>query len=125
MRRKILPDKLLTHVELEIMGLLWRLQEATVHQVQKASDRELAYTSISTVLRILEQKGFVLSRKEGRGHVYLPAVSKQDYEGKALGHVVENVFEGAPASLVRCLIETQALSTDDLKAIAGLLQDAK
>lgn len=123
--KKTRPEKLLTHVELEIMGPLWRLGEATVHQVSDSlpKERKLAYTSISTMLRILEQKGFVTSRKEGRGHVYVPAVAKEKYEALALESVVERVFDGTPASLVRRLLETSDLSADDLKSIQSLLQE--
>lgn len=69
----------LTEVELELMGYLWKLNEATVNDVVSAlpEARKLAYTSVSTMLRILEQKGVVDSRKEGRGHVYFPNLRKK------------------------------------------------
>jgi predicted transcriptional regulator len=123
--KKARSEKLLTQVELEIMGPLWRLGEATVHQVSESlpKERKLAYTSISTMLRILEQKGFVSSRKEGRGHVYIPAVAKENYETVALENVVARVFDGTPASLVRRLLATSDLSEDDLKSIQSLLQE--
>lgn len=123
--KKSRPEKLLTQVELEIMGPLWRRGEATVHQVSESLPRErkLAYTSISTMLRILEQKGFVTSRKEGRGHVYIPAVAKESYEALALENVVERVFDGTPTSLVRRLLDTADLSEEDLKSIQSLLQE--
>lgn len=123
--KKTRSEKLLTQVELEIMGPLWRLGEATVHQVSESlpKERKLAYTSVSTMLRILEQKGFVTSRKEGRGHVYIPALAKANYEAVALENVVERVFDGTPASLVRRLLATSDLSEDDLKSIQSLLQE--
>ncbi|WP_256588219.1 BlaI/MecI/CopY family transcriptional regulator, partial [Pseudomonas sp. GW460-R15] len=70
-----------------------------------AKDRKLAYTSISTILRILEQKGILKTRKEGRGHIYIPILKKADYESRAVKHMVEKVFDGAPMALVRQLID--------------------
>jgi predicted transcriptional regulator len=118
-------EKLLTEVELELMGILWKLGQGTVNDVmvQLPSSRKLAYTSVSTVLRILEQKEIVESRKEGRGHAYLPRVSKEAYETRSLSHLVSKVFDGAPASLVKRLIETDGLSADELKSIRSLLNE--
>ena len=125
MKSKSAPQKLLTEVELELMNLLWKLEEGTVHNIQEASSRKLAYTSVSTMMRILEQKGYVTSRKEGRGHVYLPAVTKSSYEATALENVVERVFEGAPALLVRRLLDTKSLSKEDLQSIESLLKEKR
>lgn len=119
------PQKLLTEVELELMGILWRLGEGSVNDVIAALSpgRELAYTSVSTMLRILEQKKIVGSRKEGRGHVYLPLLAKDAYEATSVQHLVTKVFDGAPASLVRRLLETDGMSEDDLEAIRSLLNE--
>ena len=71
-------EKLLTEVELELMTILWKKGEGSVADVIEGlpKDRNLAYTSVSTILRILEQKGALKTRKEGRGHVYIPALKK-------------------------------------------------
>jgi predicted transcriptional regulator len=117
-------ERLLTDVELELMTILWRLGEGTVNAVleELPAERPLAYTSVSTILRILEKKGVVATRKQGRGHVYVPRVSKQDYEARSLRRLLSSVFDGAPTALVRCLVESERLSPDDLRAIRGLLQ---
>src|SRR5688572_10101558 len=94
-------DRLLTDAELELMAVLWKLGESSVHDVQAALGDERAYTTISTLLRILEQKGFVTSRPDGRRHLYAPAVERADYEGRNLGKLVTALFEGSAASLVR------------------------
>jgi predicted transcriptional regulator len=116
-------SKLLTETELELMTILWRLGEGSVNEVLAAlpAGRELAYTSVSTILRILEQKKVLASRKEGRGHVYFPLVKKDRYEATSLQHLVTKVFDGEPATLVRRLIETKGLNEDDLKSIRALL----
>ena len=78
-RPKSTPGKRLTEVELELMSILWRLQGGSVGDVMSALPREraLAYTSVSTILRILEGKGVLAARKEGRGHVYTPLLDKR------------------------------------------------
>jgi predicted transcriptional regulator len=119
------PERLLTEGELELMTILWRGAGATVAEVQAAlpRDRPLAYTSVSTILRILEQKRVVTSEKVGRGHRYLPAVAKGDYEAFALGQVVDKVFDGQPLSLMRRLVDTAGLTRQDIAALKALLDD--
>jgi predicted transcriptional regulator len=121
-RRK--PDKPLTPTELEMMNVLWRIGPATVLQVLEAlrPERELAYTSVSTMVRILEQKRYVSSTKEGRGHLYQAVVPKEDYQRSTLQRLVSNVFDDTPALLVRQLLDSQALSAADLAEIRALLR---
>jgi predicted transcriptional regulator len=123
-------DRALTEVELELMTILWRLGEGTVNDVIAGLPpaRPLAYTSVSTVLRILEKKGFLASRKQGRGHVYVPRVTKATYESFSVRDLITRVFDGTPGELVRCLVE-EALSPEDVKALRAALdrprRDAK
>lgn len=121
---KPLRQKLLTDVELELMTALWQKGEGTVHDVLEIlpASRKLAYTSVSTVLRILVSKGVLAVRKEGRGHVYVPRVSKADYEATSLRHMVQRVFDGAPDALVRRLLETEELTEERLAAIRAALR---
>jgi BlaI family transcriptional regulator, penicillinase repressor len=121
---KPLRQKLLTDVELELMTALWHKGEGTVHDVLEMlpASRKLAYTSVSTVLRILVSKGVLAVRKEGRGHVYVPRLSKADYEATSLRHMVQRVFDGAPDALVRRLLETEELDEQRLAAIRALLR---
>ena len=118
--------KLLTDVELELMTILWKLGEGSVADVmaQLPKERALAYTSVSTMLRILEQKGVLQARKEGRGHVYVPTLPKADYESKAVQHVVDRVFDGAPSALVRQLLETVSLDRAELEALRSMIDSA-
>lgn len=125
-RPEAAQQKQLTEVELELMTVLWRLGEGGVSDVLSSlpKERSLAYTSVSTVLRILEQKGVVRSRKEGRGHIYIPILAKADYEAKTIKHVMANVFDGAPVAFVKQLLETVSLQEEDLAAIRELLDKA-
>lgn len=118
-------EKLLTEVELEMMSVLWKKSGGTVSDVLDAlpETRKLAYTSVSTMLRILEQKGVVGSRKEGRGHVYYPKLEKHEYEAKSLRHLVHKVFDGAPAQLVQRLLEVESLSDAEIEKIKQLLKE--
>jgi predicted transcriptional regulator len=117
------PEKLLTEVELELMNILWRVGGGTVADVlaQLPPERPLAYTSVSTILRILEQKEVLRSEKQGRGHRYHPLVAKDAYETYALEHVVGRVFGGEPLALVRRLVDTAGLSKRELAELKALL----
>lgn len=114
---------LLTETELELMLILWKLEEASVHDVIAGlpKSRAMAYTSASTIIRILEKKGFVASRKEGKGHLYSPLLTKQDYESRTLGHVMGRLFESTPVAMVARLINDHKLSAQEIAELKRLL----
>ena len=116
--------KLLTDVELELMTILWRIGEGSVAKVMEElpRGRDLAYTSVSTILRILEQKNILGTRKEGRSHIYIPILSKTDYEAKTVRHVVDRVFEGTPTTLIKRLLDTISIDDKELKEIKELIE---
>ncbi len=113
----------LTPVELELMHIVWRKGEVSVADVLEAlpPERKLAYTSVSTVLRILEQKGVVRSRKVGRGHLYSALLPREAYEAQSVRHLVETVFEGTPSALVERLVEAVPLSPEEVEQLRELL----
>jgi predicted transcriptional regulator len=119
-----IEKRLLTEVELELMTILWRLDGGTVNDVLAGlpAERPLAYTSVSTILRILEKKRFVKTRKEGRGHVYVPVVTKESYEAHSLHDLIDRVFDGTPSALMRRLIESERLSGRELAKVRELLE---
>lgn len=113
----------LTATELEMMNVIWRIGPCSVTQVQEQlAHRELAYTSVSTIVRILEQKGFVTSAKEGRGHAYEAAVSKEAYQATSVKQLVSNVFDDTPSLLVSRLLESDSINDDELAKIKTLLR---
>jgi predicted transcriptional regulator len=126
MKAKESDGKLLTETELELMTIIWRLEEGTVADVidQLPKERDLAYTSVSTILRILEQKNILKTRKEGRGHVYIPQIKKSEFEAKTVKHVVDRVFDGTPMALVRQLLDSGRLDENDLKELKHLIDQA-
>lgn len=117
-------SKLLTETELEIMSLLWRLGGGGVQEVLQAlpPGRVLARTSVSTMLRILEAKGFVASTERGRAHRYEPTLTKADYEARSVEHLVARVFDGNAATLMRRLLDTHSLDREELEAVRALLK---
>ena len=88
--------KILTEVELEMMNILWKIEPCTINQISEklAKDRDLAYTSVATIIRILEQKGVLESKKENRSYIYSALISKEEYELSSLSHLITNVFDG-------------------------------
>ena len=117
--------KLLTETELELMNIVWSIGEGSVNDVIKnlPEHRQLAYTSVSTILRILEKKKVLTSRKNGKSHIYTPALSKSNYEHRSLGHLLSNVFSGVPTSLVRTLVDSDELSPQELTEIKKIISD--
>ncbi len=127
MTKKLKDEKLLTETELELISILWKLGEGSVADVlaMLSENRDLAYTSVSTILRILEHKKVLKARKEGRGHVYIPVLSKKIYEERTVRHVVENVFDGTPMALAKQLLNTSQLTKDDLAELKKMIEKAE
>ena len=109
----------LTPVEATIMDQLWALKQATVREVQEslASVRPLAYNSVLTMMRILRDKGFLASKREGRTDVYRPLVTRRQMGRRSLREVLDRFFAGSPQALVSQLLESEDLSLDQIKAI--------
>lgn len=116
-------NELLTEVELEFMTELWALGEGTVRDVldKLPQDRNLAYTSGATILRILEQKAFVKSRKSGKSHIYTPALAKDAYQTRSLKNLSMKLFDDTPVSLVARLVNDDELTEEALGQIRALV----
>ena len=123
MRRKK-KIEFLTDVELELMSELWSLGEGSVRDVLERlpEARQLAYTSAATILRIMEQKGFVTSEKSGKTFIYRPVLAKDKYQEKTLRDISDKLFDGTPASLVARLVDDQGMSEEALEEIRDLLE---
>ena len=116
-------SELLTEVELEFMNELWVLGEGTVRDVldRLPEDRNLAYTSGATILRILEQKEFVTSRKSGKSRIYTPTLGKDAYQYRSLKDLSAKLFDDTPASLVAALVNDEDLTEEALGQIRALV----
>ncbi|MGI1661746.1 BlaI/MecI/CopY family transcriptional regulator [Palleronia sp. KMU-117] len=122
--RKRKSGNLLTEVELEFMNELWALGEGSVRDVldRLPPDRNLAYTSGATILRILDEKGFVQSRKEGKTLIYKPLLQKNNYQIRSLQNLSRTLFDDTPASLVARLVDDARLTAGDLEDIRALVE---
>lgn len=116
--------RLLTEVELQLMNIVWNLDKATIKEVVShlPKERSLAYTTVATVIKILEQKGFLECHKNSYAHVFQPVVTKYEYENACLDHIVANVFDGEPVALVQRLLVAKKLPYDDIEAIEKALK---
>jgi BlaI family penicillinase repressor len=113
----------LTPLELEIMHVLWNEGPANVQTVQQNLKRELAYTTVQTMLNILHRKGKVTRALKDRAYFYKPVVSRSQVVGQHMGDIVERLFGGSAESLVMSLVETKHLTPKKLARLQKLLED--
>ena len=111
-----------TDRELDVMSVLWDLDSATVAEVREQLADDLAYTTVLTVLRTLEQKGYVGHTGEGRAHRYRPLVKREAASRSALRRLVDKVFDGSPELLLTQLVSDKNLSDEELRRLRRLLQ---
>lgn len=104
-------------VELELMNILWEISEGSVHDVQKKMKEPRAYTSVSTMLRLLEKKGYVGSRKQSKSHYYFPKLKQEVFQKSSVKSLVRNVFDSAPTSLVSTLLKTEDVNLEELSQL--------
>jgi predicted transcriptional regulator len=110
--------KQLTKAEEEVMQILWEIGEGNVASILSGyPEPQPAYNTVSTIVRILESKGFVDYRKEGRSHIYYPLIKKSDYSQERLSNLVDGYFQGSFKSLVSFFVKKNDLSTQDLETI--------
>src|SRR5258705_5926266 len=110
----------LTPLELEIMHVLWETGPANVQTVQQKLKRELAYTTVQTMLNILHRKGKAKRTLKDRAYFYRPAVSRKQVLSKHVVDVVDRLFGGSAESLVMSLVETKHLTAAKLARLHKL-----
>ena len=117
MARKKSPT--LTDAELRLMNVVWQLGSATVSEVVEnlSGDPPLHYSTVLTILRILETKGYLKHRKEGRAFVYRAAVQREQEREKDVTHLLRRFFDGSAEMLMLSLVERKGVSTEELKRI--------
>ena len=116
----------LTPLELEIMSVLWAAGPANVQAVQAGlGTRELAYTTVQTMLNVLHRKGRVKRELRDRAYVYRPVLSRQKAVRQAVGDVLDRFFGGSADSLVLSLVETRRLTPAKLAEIQKLVEHPK
>jgi len=108
------------------MGVLWELGEATVTEVRDRIDPGLSYTSISSMIRTLELKGYVSHRRgEGKTHVYFPVIDAETAGESALQRVLDKIYGGSPIKLLAHLMDQHRLSDKELARMRDLLKSRK
>lgn len=110
--------KQLTKAEEEVMQLLWVEKKANVATlITQMPEPKPAYNTISTIIRILENKGFVGHEKEGRGYLYFPLVSKEVYSNESMHKMMDNYFNGSFKSMVSFFVKKNDLDVKDFESI--------
>ncbi len=110
--------KQLTKAEEEIMQVLWELQKTNVKGIiENLPEPKPAYNTVSTIVRILESKGFVSYEKQGKGHVYFPLVPKSDYSNQSLHKLVDNYFQGSFKSMVSFFVKKNDVDLQDIETL--------
>ncbi|GAA3953975.1 BlaI/MecI/CopY family transcriptional regulator [Pedobacter ginsengiterrae] len=118
--------KELTKAEEQIMLILWEMEEALVKDViEKMNEPKPAYNTVSTVIRVLEGKGFVDHKAIGNTYIYFPIIKEADYKRFALEKVMNNYFENSYESLVSFLVKDKIMSNDELNEIIQLAEKLK
>lgn len=108
--------------ELDVMAVLWELGSGTVSEVRDRLPAELAYTTVLTILRNLEAKGFLRHEGEGKAHRYFPLVQRNAAERSAVARLVERLFHGSPELLLTRLVDDHDLSPEQLKRMRRRLK---
>jgi BlaI family penicillinase repressor len=116
--------KQLTDLQMAVMSAVWRRGEATTTQVHAAleEERQLALTTVSTILSRLEKYGLLTHRTEGRQYVYRALVSQNEVRRSRITEVIDQFFQGSPADLVYHLISESEVTDDELEKILALIE---
>jgi len=118
----------LGRLEMQIMNVVWNRGKATVHEVKdelSKGRKKPAYSTILTMMRKLEAKGFLKHDVNDRTYVYESAISRSTARQGIVGDLLDRLFEGSPALLLTSLVEQNRISDDELAAIRKLLQERK
>jgi predicted transcriptional regulator len=121
------PQPTLTTQELAIMKVVWRLGTATVRDVYQAllETRRIAYTTVMTMMNILEAKGYLKKEKHDRAFRYRPARPERAVVGSMVREFVNRVFDGASRPLLVHLVEDATLTAKERRELLGLIREAK
>jgi BlaI family transcriptional regulator, penicillinase repressor len=117
----------LTPQELEIMKLVWQHQSATVRDIYEAllEYRKIAYTTVMTMMKILETKGYLKKRRQDRAFIYRPAHPKSQVIGGMLREFIDRVFNGSAEPLLVHLVKSRQIREKDLQKIVRMIEETK
>ena len=116
----------LTKAEEEVMHIIWQLDKCLVKDViEKLGDPDMPHSTISSVVRILEKKGFVDHKAYGKTHEYFPIISKEQYAQHGVNSLVEKYFGGSPKKLVSFLVQNEDMDLKELNSLFKTLDNPK
>lgn len=115
----------LTHTEEEAMQAIWRTGEGNVKAFMEYMEAGMPYTTLASIVKNLEKKGYLQSRLIGNTYLYRPAVTEEEYKKKFMGNVVKEYFDNSYKELVNFFVEQKKLSAKELKEIIQLIEKGK
>ena len=121
------PTATLTEGELRIMDVVWKLGEASVREVteQLQEKESLAYNTVQTMLRILEDKGYVQHEKRSRSFIYQPLIGRNQARSTALRHLLSKFFDNSPQALMANLLDNEQVDLAELEQLKKLIQQSE
>jgi predicted transcriptional regulator len=115
----------LTKAEEEVMQIIWQLERCLVRDIlEQLGDPDMPHSTISSVVRILEKKGFVDHKAYGKTYEYFPIVSKEDYAQHGVKSLLEKYFGGSPRQLVSFLVQKEDMNLKELNDLLKKLDDS-
>lgn len=119
-------NKQLTKAEEQLMQVLWELKEASVKEIiEELPTPKPAYNTVSTIIRILENKEFVSHKPKGRGYIYYPIIEKTTYSNQSLQKLVDGYFDGSFKSMVSFFVKKNKVDVNELDTILKIINDKK
>lgn len=112
----------LTHTEEETMQAVWHTGEGNIKAFMENMDNPAPYTTIASVIKNLEKKGYLTSRLIGNAYIYKPAITEEEYKKKFMGTVVKEYFDNSYKELVNFFVEQKKLSASELKEIIKMIE---
>jgi len=109
------------------MNILWKLEKAFVNDILEGWNEEPkpAYNTISTTIRILEEKGFIAHKAFGRTHRYFPVINQPDYQKNLVTNIIQNAFSGSLSSLVSAIVDNEQISDAEIAEIQELINKSR
>jgi BlaI family transcriptional regulator, penicillinase repressor len=125
--KRNLDSIILTRQELQIMKVVWELGNATVKEVcdTMSQTKTIAYTTILTLMGILEEKGALIHTRSGRAFVYSPVLSRQQATRNQVRDVIARFFDGKPEGLIEDILENESIAADQINAVKNLVESRK
>ena len=117
--------KQLGEVEHEVLKIVWKLKEASVNEVlnEIRKTKDVAYTTVMTILQVLTKKNYLSYKKEGRSYIYFAKVEQEEVKKSFLTKLVQNVFSGSSVEVVQFMIKNESISEGEKKELKKLIDE--